>query len=167
MHTIRKARVFLWHLHLSLSLTSLRSLGQAKITKTKTIGVPKRKGGTYIIQRAIRADRAPRLQVAHLAHDRGNAASAQPRSSASYQFSERAEELALGERCLEREEVREDTDDHQQFLCRIAFHEREERRVQRVRNFDLVRVLTQEEHTFIDQLADNETEDLPKITTGD
>ena len=62
--------------------------------------------------------------------------------------------------------MREDPDDHQQFLCRVAFHEGQERRVHRIRNFDLVRILTQEEHTLIDQLADNETKDLAEITTG-
>ena len=60
-----------------------------------------------------------------------------------------------------------DTDDHQQFLCWVALHQREERRVQRIRYFELVRVLSQEEHTFIDQLADNETQDFAQITTGD
>ena len=63
--------------------------------------------------------------------------------------------------------MREDADDHQQLLCRVALHEREERGVERIRNFDLVRVLAQEEHTFIDQLADNETQDLAQIATGD
>lgn len=105
--------------------------------------------------------------MAHLGHDRSDATRAQPRGAASHQFGECAEELAFGERRLERKEVREDSDDHQQFLCRVAFHEGQERRVQRIRNFDLVRVLTQEEHTLIDQLADNETKDLAEITTGD
>ena len=63
--------------------------------------------------------------------------------------------------------MREDPDDHQQFLCRVTFHEGQERRVQRISNFDLVRILTQEEHTLIDQLADDETKDLAEITTRD
>ena len=124
-------------------------------------------GGTYVIQRAVRADRAPGFQEAHLAHDRSDPARAQPRGAASHQFGEGAEELAFGERRLEGKEVREDADDHQKFLCRVALHEGKEGRVQRVRNFDLVRVLTQEEHTFIDQFADNETQDLAEIATGD
>ena len=60
-----------------------------------------------------------------------------------------------------------DADDHQQFLCWVALHEREECRVQRIRYFELVRVLSQEEHTFIDQLTDNEAQDFAQITTGD
>ena len=63
--------------------------------------------------------------------------------------------------------MREDADDHQQLLRRVALHERKERGVQHVWTFDLVRVLAQEEHTFIDQLADDETQDLAQIATGD
>jgi hypothetical protein len=63
--------------------------------------------------------------------------------------------------------VREDADDHQQFLCRVALHEREECSVEDIRAFDLVRVLAEEEDTLIDQLADNETQDLAQISTRD
>jgi hypothetical protein len=42
-----------------------------------------------------------------------------------------------------------------------------ERKDQRIRYFKLVRVLPQEEHTIIDQPADNESQDFPQITTGD
>lgn len=105
--------------------------------------------------------------MAHLAHYRGNAARTQPRSSAAYELGKCTEELAFGKCRLERKEVREDADDHQQFLGWIALHKREERRVERIGYFDLVRILTQEEYTFIDKLADNEAEDLPEITTRD
>jgi hypothetical protein len=111
---------------------------------------------SYIIEGAVCANGASLFDVAHLAHDRSNAACAQPRSAASYELGKCAEELAFGKRRLERKEVREDADDHQQFLCWIALHEREERRVERISYFDLVRILTQEEHTLIDELNDNE-----------
>lgn len=153
MHTIREARVFLYETVSAPTALPLENSAQ--------------RDRTHIIQRSIRADRASRLQVTHLAHDRGDAARTQPRRAAPDQLGERAEELAFGERRLEREKVREDADDHQQFLRRVHLHQREEGGVQRIRNFDLVRVLAQEEHAFIDQLADNETQDLPQITTGD
>ena len=37
--------------------------------------------------------------------------------------------------------------------------------MQSIRNFDFVRILTQEEHTPIDKLADNDTKDFAEITT--
>jgi hypothetical protein len=107
----------------------------------------------------------PAWQITHLAHDRRNTARAEPRSAAFDQFSERAEELAFGECGLEHKEMTKDTDGRQQFLCWVGLHGREERRVQRIRYFELVRVLSQEEHTFIDQ--NNETQYLPQITAGD
>ena len=63
--------------------------------------------------------------------------------------------------------MREDADDHQQFLCRVALHKREERGVEHVGAFDLVRVLPEEEDALIDQLADNEAQDLAQISTRD
>ena len=155
MHTVRETRVFL-----------LLQVGGDAISSDCTLSLVVVQGA-YIIQRSIRSDRASRLQVTHLAHDRRNTARAEPRGAASDQFSECAEELAFGECGLERKEMTEDTDDHQQFLCWVALHEREECRVQRIRYFELVRVLSQEKHTFIDQLADNETQDFSQITTGD
>jgi hypothetical protein len=124
-------------------------------------------GDTHVIQRAIGPDRASGFQVSHLAHDRSDTTRTQPRGTASHKFGEGAEELAFGEGRLERKEVSEDADDHQKFLCRVALHQGEEGRVERIRDFDLVRVLTEEEHAFIDQFADNETQDLAEITTGD
>ena len=96
---------------------------------------------TYVVQRTVRADRASRVKVTHLAHDRSDPTRAEPRSATTDQLSERAEELAFGERRLEREKVGEDADDHQQLFRRVALHEREERGVERVWYFDLVRVL--------------------------
>ena len=61
----------------------------------------------------------------------------------------------------------EDADDHQEFLCRVTFHERQERGVEHVGAFDFVRVLSEEEDTLIDQLADNEAQDLSEISTRD
>ena len=122
---------------------------------------------THIIQRPIHPNRASHVQVTHLGHDRRNAAQAQHRHAAPHQLGECAEEPAFGERRLERKEVREDADDHQQLLCRFTLYEREERSVQHIRIFDLVHVLAQEEHTCIDQLADNKTQDLAQIATGD
>ena len=125
------------------------------------------RGSTYVVQRAIGADGAPLVQVVHLAHDRGDATRAQSRSTAPDELGERAEELTLGERRLEREKVREDADDHQQLLRRVALHERQERGVEHIRAFDLVRVLAEEEDTLIDQFADNEAQDLAEISTRD
>ncbi len=100
MHTVREARVFL-----------LLQVGDDAISSDRALSLVAQ--GAYIIQRSIRSDRASRLQVTHLAHDRRNTARAEPRGAASDQFSERAEELAFGECGLERKEMTEDTDDHQ------------------------------------------------------
>jgi hypothetical protein len=105
---------------------------------------------TYVVQRSISANGAPLVQIIHLAHDRSDSARAQACRAAPDELSKRAEELALGECSLEREEMREDADDHQELLCRIALHEREERGVEYVGAFDLVCVLSEEEHTFVD-----------------
>lgn len=75
--------------------------------------------------------------------------------------------MALCERRLEREEVVEDTDDHQQLLRRVEFHEREESGIERVRDLDLVRVLAEEEHTLVDELADDQPQDLAEVPARD
>ena len=148
MHAFRKAWVFLY-----LSTFSFFSL--------------LRHISTHVVQRAISADGASLVQIVHLAHYRSNAARAETRSAAPDELSERAEELALREGSLEREEMGEYADDHQELLCRVALHEREERGVKHIRAFDLVCVLSEEEHTLVDQLADNEAQDLAQITTRD
>ena len=61
----------------------------------------------------------------------------------------------------------EDADDHEQLVTRVELHEREERGVERVRDFDLVRVLPEEEHTLVDELADDEPEDFAEVAAGD
>ena len=78
-----------------------------------------------------------------------------------------AEELALSQRRLDCEEVGEDADDHEQLVRRVALHEREERGVERVGNLDLVRVLAEEEHALVDELADDEAQDLAKVAARD
>ena len=122
---------------------------------------------THIVQRSIRADRAPLLQVPHPAHDRRDTARAQPRRAPAHKLRERAEELALGERRLEREEVVEDADDHEELLGGVHLHEREEGGVERVRDLDLVRVLPEEEHALVDELADDEPQDLAEVPPRD
>lgn len=122
---------------------------------------------THIVQRAVSAHSAPLVQIVHLAHDRSDATGAETRGAAPDELSERAEELALCEGSLEREEMGEYAYDHQELLCRVALHKREERGVEHIRAFDLVCVLTEEEHTLVDQLADNEAQDLAQISTRD
>lgn len=148
MHAFRKAWVFLY-----LGTFSFFSL--------------LRHISTHVVQRAISADGASLVQIVHLAHYRSDAARAETRSAAPNELSERAEELALREGSLEREEMGKYTNDHQELLCRVALHEREERGVKHIRAFDLVCVLSEEEHTLVDQLADNEAQDLAQITTRD
>lgn len=46
------------------------------------------------------------------------------------------------------------------------FHKGQESSVEGIRRLDLVRVLAQEKDTLIDQIADNESQDLPKISPG-
>lgn len=46
-------------------------------------------------------------------------------------------------------------------------HQTQERRVHRVRNLEFVRVLAQEEHTVVDELANDEPEDLAEVATRD
>ena len=122
---------------------------------------------THVVQRAVSAHSTPLVQIVHLAHDRSDAAGAETRGAAPDELSERAEELALCEGSLEREEMGEYAYDHQELLCRVALHKREERGVEHVGAFDLVCVLTEEEHTLVDQLADNEAQDLAQISTRD
>ena len=122
---------------------------------------------TDIIQRSIGSYRASFLEVSHLAHDRRDSARAQARRTAPNELGERAEELALGEGGLEREEVVEDADDHEELLGGVHLHEREEGGVERVRDLDLVRVLPEEEHALVDELADDEPQDLAEVPPRD
>lgn len=123
-----------------------------------------------MVQRPIRPHRTPitiSIQIPHPPHDRRNPTRTQPRRPAPNQFRQCAEELALRQRRLHREKVREYPDDHQQLIGRIALHQREERRVERVGVLELVRVLAQEEHAVVDELADDETQDLAEVAAGD
>jgi len=43
----------------------------------------------------------------------------------------------------------------------VPFHQGQESSVEGVSHLDLVCILTQEEDTFVDQIADDETQDLP------
>ncbi len=63
--------------------------------------------------------------------------------------------------------MREDADDHEQFVSRVAFHERQEGSIERVRDLDLVGVLPEEQNTLVDQLADDQAENLAQISAGD
>lgn len=51
--------------------------------------------------------------------------------------------------------MREDADNHQELIRRVAFHERKERCVEAVWLVEFVRVLTKEKNTFIYELADD------------
>lgn len=46
-------------------------------------------------------------------------------------------------------------------------HQTQERRIHRIRNLELVRVLAQEEHTVVDELANDQSEDLAEVATRD
>lgn len=78
------------------------------------------KAETYIVQRAIRADAASLVEVAHAADDGRDAARRETRGAPPDELGERAEELALGECRLNPEEVREDADDHEQLVRWVA-----------------------------------------------
>jgi hypothetical protein len=145
-----------------------RSVGALSAPTARSFASPMKPGACvhHRIQRAIRSERASRLHVTHPVQDRCNTARDEPRSAASDQFSECAEKLVFGV-CGFEQKMTKDTDDHQQLLYLVALREREERRVQRIWYFEAVRVLPHEEHTIIDQLADNESQYFPQITTGD
>ena len=122
---------------------------------------------TYIIQGPIRPDAAPLVQVPHLADDRRDPTSTEPRRPPPDKLRQRAEKLPLRERRLEREEVVEDADDHEQLVRRVHLHEREEGGVERVRDLDLVRVLPEEDDALVDELADDEPQDLAEVAARD
>lgn len=71
---------------------------------------------THAIQRPIRSNRAPLIQVPHLRHNRRNTTRAQARRPPSDQTRKGAEELPFRERGLQPEEVREDADDHEELV---------------------------------------------------
>ena len=115
---------------------------------------------THVVQRAVGADRTTFLQITHLANDCSNTARTEASSAAADEARERTEELTLCQCGLEREEVAEDANDHEKLFGRVALHERQEGCVERIRNFELVGVLTEEKHTLVDQVANDETKDL-------
>ena len=81
----------------------------------------KRKGRkTHVVKRAVGADGAALIEIVLLRHDGGDAARGEARGAAADELGERAEELALGECGLQGEEVREDADDHEEFVCDVA-----------------------------------------------
>ena len=61
----------------------------------------------------------------------------------------------------------EDADDHEELVGRVHLHEREEGSVERVRDLELVRVLAEEEHALVDELADDEAEDFAEVPPRD
>ena len=122
---------------------------------------------TYVVQRTIGANGAAIFQVSHLANYRSNATGAQTSSAAADEARKCTEELAFGQSRLERKEVTEDADDHKKLFGRVALHEGEEGCVEGVGDLKLVGVLTEEENTIVDELADDQTQDLAEIATGD
>ena len=137
-------------------------------------------GITHVVQRTVRTDRTSLVQVSLLANDRGNTTGRKSGGSSTNQHGELLEELSLLECRLDTEEVREDTDDSEQLVRGVTgvssyyqnprlnapLHERQESRVKRVSLLELVRVLAQEQVSSVDQVANDQTEDLSEIQTG-
>ena len=94
MHPVRKHGVFLQ--------TSARKHSHASWRRDSD------EDEAHVVKRSVRTDRAALLEVSHLAHDRRDTARAEAGRAAADELRERAEELALGEGGLEREEVVED-----------------------------------------------------------
>lgn len=118
----------------------------------------------YIIKRSVSAHRATLVEIILLADNRGDTTCTEARSTFANKFGQCFKELALGKRGVQREEVAEDADDHKQFICRVTLHEREEGSLEHVWRLKLVGVLTQEKNTFVDEVAEYESQNLAKVS---
>jgi hypothetical protein len=79
----------------------------------------------YVVQRAIGTDGTAILKITHLADDRGNTTRTQPSRAPSDEFRKGPEELPFCKRCLKREEMCEDSDDHEKFVCWVTENDHE------------------------------------------
>ena len=136
---------------------------------------------THVVKRTIGTDVATLLQVAVLADDGGDTTGGKTGSSGTNEDRKLLEEFSLLVGGLNTEEVREDTDDSEQLVSRVAriskgtsrnaadlpLHQTQEGCVERVSLLQLVRVLAQEQVSGINQVANDQTEDLSEVETGD
>jgi hypothetical protein len=120
----------------------------------------------HVVQGSVGADRAALLEVTLLGDNGGDTTCRETGRAGADEDGKLAEELTFLEGGLDTEEVVEDTDGHEQLVGGVGLHEREEGSVERVSLLELVRVLAEEEVTRVDELAENETEDLAEVETG-
>jgi hypothetical protein len=122
--------------------------------------------GTHVVQRPIGSNSTSFLKVSLLANNSSNTTSRQPSSPSSNQSSQFLEELPLFICSFQSKEMGEYTNNSQQLVGRIGFHERQECSVECVGFFELVGVLSKEEISVIDEFAENESEDFSEVETG-
>ena len=132
---------------------------------------------THVVQRAISTNGASLVEVALLADEGGDATSAKTSGTGADESGKLLEELTLFNGSLDTEEVSEDTNNGQELVgsvaiisnalsCNSPLHQGQEGSVKVEGLLELVSVLTQEEISLVDELADDETEDFAEVKTG-
>jgi len=121
---------------------------------------------THVVQRPIGSDGTSLLEVSFLADNSSDTTSRKSSGSSSNQRGELLEELSLFVGGFETKEVGEDTNDSEEFVGGVRLHEREEGGIERIGLFELVGVLTEEEISIVDELAEDQSEDFSEVKTG-
>jgi hypothetical protein len=121
---------------------------------------------THVVQGPIGSNSTSFLKVSLLADNSSNTTSRQPSSPSSNQSSQFLKELPLFVCSFQSKEMGEDSNNSQQFIGRVGFHEGQERSVECVGFFELVGVLSKEEISVVDEFTENESEDFSEVETG-